>query len=247
MSDALTMTARTIRVSGRQVDSLITSLVLPVVLMVLFVEVFGGAIQTGTRYVTYVVPGVLLLCVSYNAGLTAVGVAQDMNGAIIDRFRSIDVRITSVLTGHVVASVLRNVTSMVLVVAVALALGFHPHADPLGWLATIGLLLAFALAMSWLSAALGLLARSAEAANGITFLIMFLPYASSAFVPVRTMPRWLHGFAGHQPITPLADGVRGLLVGTLVGSDPWTALAWCAGILLASVTAAGVLFARRAA
>lgn len=245
MSDALTMTMRCVRVSGRQVDSLIASLVLPVLLMVLFVELLGGAIQTGTRYVTYVVPGVLLLCVSYTAGLTAVGVAQDMNGPIIDRFRSMDVRATSVLAGHVAASVVRNAASMVLVVLVALALGFHPHDDPLRWLAAAGIIIAFAVAMSWLSATLGLLARSAEAANGLTFLIMFLPYASSAFVPVRTMPGWLHGFAGHQPVTSLADSLRGLLLGTAVGSEPWTALAWCAGILLASVAAARLLFARR--
>lgn len=246
MSDALTLTARCVRLSGRQVDSLIMSLLLPMVLMVLFVELFGGAIDTGTRYVAYVVPGVLLLCVSYNAGLTAVGVAQDMNGALIDRFRSMDVRATAVLAGHVAASVARNAASMVLVVAVALALGFHVHGDPVRWLAAAALLLAFAVAMAWLSAALGLLARSAEGANGATFLIMFLPYASSAFVPVRTMPAWLHGFASHQPITPLADSVRALLVGGPVGSGPWMAVAWCGGILLVSVLASTLLFARHA-
>ena len=246
MSDALTLTARCVRLSGRQIDSLITSLLLPVILMVLFVELFGGAIHTGTRYVSYVVPGVLLLCVSYNAGLTAVAVAQDMNGAVIDRLRSMDVRAVSLLAGHVAASVVRNATSMILVVAVALLLGFHVHGDPLRWLAAGALLFAFAVAMAWLSAVLGLLARSAEAANGATFLIMFLPYASSAFVPVRTMPAWLHGFAAHQPITPLADSVRALLAGGPAGSDPWTALAWCGAILLASLAGAQQLFARRA-
>jgi ABC-2 type transport system permease protein len=174
-----------------------------------------------------------------------VGVAHDMSGAMIDRLRSMDVGVTPLLAGHVAASVARNAISMVLVVAVALALGFHPHGDPLAWLAAAGILLAFAVAMAWLSAALGVLARSAEAANGFTFLIMFLPYASSAFVPVRTMPDWLHGFAGHQPITPLADTVRGLLIGTPVGSDPWRGLVWCAGILLVSVLAARALFAIR--
>lgn len=247
MSDALILTGRCLRLSRRQLDALLTSLLLPVLLMVMFVELFGGAIQTGTRYVTYVVPGVLLLCAGFSSGLTAVAVCQDMTGGCIDRLRSMNVRGTSLLAGHVAASAVRNLASGLLVLGVALALGFHPHAGVIQWLEAGGILLAFILAISWLSAVTGLLARSPEAANGLTFVIMFLPYASSAFVPVHTMPDWLRGFAAHEPVTPLADALRALLMGRSVGSDAWVALAWCAGILVVSLVAASGLFARREA
>ena len=247
MSDALTLTARCLRLSRRQVDALLTQLLLPVLLMIVFVELFGGAIDTGTRYVTYVVPGVLLLCAGYSSGLTAVAVCQDMTGGCMDRLRSMNVRGAAVLTGHVAASAARNLASALLVLAIALLLGFRPHAGALQWLAAAGMLLAFILAISWVSAVFGLLARSAEAAGGFTFLIMFLPYASSAFVPVHTMPAWLQGFAAHQPITPITESLRGMLLGTPVGSNAWIGLAWCAGILAASVAASGFLFARRTA
>jgi len=247
MSESLILTARCLRLSRRQVDALITALLLPVLLMVVFVVLFGGAIHTGTKYVTYVVPGVLLLCAGYSSSLTAVAVCQDMTSGCIDRLRSMNVRGASLLVGHVAASAARNLASGVLVVAVALALGFHPHAGVLGWLAAAGVLLAFIVAISGLSVAIGLLARSPEAASGFTFLVMFLPYASSAFVPVDTMPAWLRGFAAHQPITPITETLRGLLLGTPVGSNAWVALIWCAGILAVSIVAAGALFARRIA
>ena len=246
MSETLTLTARCLRISRRQVDALITALVLPVLLMVVFVELFGGAIDTGSgHYVTYVVPGVLLLCAGFSSGLTAVAVCQDVGGGFVDRLRSMDVRARSLIAGHVAASVARNLTSGALMLAVGLALGFRPHAGPGGWLAAVGVLLAFVLAVSWLSAALGLVARSPEAANGFTFLIMFLPYASSAFVPVRTMPAWLQGFAAHQPITPVTDALRALLLGAPAGSSVWIALAWCGGILAASMVATGAVFSAR--
>jgi ABC-2 type transport system permease protein len=247
MSDALTLTARCLRVSSRQLDALLMSLILPVLLMVMFVELFGGAIETGGAYVTYVVPGVLLLCAGYGSALTAVSVSQDMTGGIVDRLRSMDTRASAILSGHVVASVLRNAASFALVLVVALLLGFRPHAGPLAWLAAGGILLGFVLAVSWFAAAMGLLARTPEAANGVTFVVMFLPYASSAFVPVHTMPAWIQGFAAHEPITPVTETLRGLLLGTPVGSQAWIALAWCAGILAVSVAASGWLFARRAA
>jgi ABC-2 type transport system permease protein len=242
------MAGRCLRLSRRQVDALITALLLPVMLMLIFVELFGGAIDTGTEYVTYVVPGVLLLCAGFSSGLTAVSVCQDMTGGIVDRLRAMDVRGISVLAGHVAASVARNALSALLILAVALALGFHPHADALHWLAAAGVLLAYVIALSSLSAALGLLAHSPEAANGSTFLLMFLPYASSAFVPVHTMPTWLQGFAAHQPITPLTEALRALLLGTGgAGSHAVTGLLWCAGILAVSAAASGALFARRTA
>ena len=247
MTEALTLTARCLRLSRRQLDAVLTSLLLPVLLMIVFVELFGGAIDTGTRYVNYVVPGLLLLCAGYSSGLTAVAVCQDMTGGCMDRLRSMNVRGAALLTGHVTASAARNLASGLLVLVTALLLGFHPHAGALQWLESAGLLLAFIVAISWLSAAIGLLARSAEAAGGFTFVIMFAPYASSAFVPVRTMPTWLQGFAAHQPITPITESLRGLMLGTPVGANAWIGLAWCAGILAASIAASGFLFARRSA
>src|SRR4051794_41079013 len=159
MSDALTMSGRSIRLSMRHLDALITSLFLPVMLMLVFVELFGGAIETGAgRYVTYVVPGVILLCAGFGSATTAVSVSQDMTGGIVDRLRSMDVSGAAVLGGHVAASVVRNVASTVLVLGVAFALGFRPHAGPLDWLAVAGVLLAFVAAVSWMAAAIGLVA-----------------------------------------------------------------------------------------
>jgi ABC-2 type transport system permease protein len=245
--DWSTMAARSLRLTLRTPDALLTSLLLPIMLMLLFVYLFGGAIQTGTRYVTYVVPGVLLLCAGFGAATTAVSVSHDLTGGIIDRFRSLDVGGPAILAGHVAASVARNLASTVLVFAVAFLIGFRPSAGPLDWLAAAGILLAFILAISWLSAAVGVLARSPEAAGGFTFLMAFVPYPSSAFVPIDTMPTWLHGFAEHQPVTPVIETVRGLLLDTPVGTSPWLALAWCGGILVASVALSAVLFRRRTA
>lgn len=242
---AVTMSGRSFRLTRRNLDALITSLMLPIMLMLLFVYLFGGAINTGTTYVTYVVPGVLLLCASYGASLTAVAVTNDMAGGIIDRFRSMDVGGASFLAGHVSASVVRNATSTVVVLGVALLIGFRPTAGPLAWLEAVGILLAFVLAVSWLSAAVGLVAKTPEAAGGFTFLLMFLPYPSSAFVPIDTMPTWLRGFSENQPTTPVIETLRGLLLDQPVGNAPWEALAWSAGILLLSIAISGALFRRR--
>jgi ABC-2 type transport system permease protein len=247
VNDSLTMAARCLRLSRRNIEALMTSLTLPIMLMLLFVYLFGGAIHTGTKYVTYVVPGVLLLCAGFGSSLTAVSVTQDMAGGIVDRFRSMDIGGAAVLGGHVVASVVRNFASTVLVFGVAFLIGFRPHASALDWLGVVGILLIFVAAFSWLATAFGVLAKSPEAASGFTFLMMFLPYPSSAFVPVNTMPSWIHGFARHQPTTPVIETIRGLLLGTPVGSSPWQALAWCAGILVVSVGLATVLFQRRTA
>ncbi|MEH1127468.1 ABC transporter permease [Micromonospora sp. CPCC 206061] len=247
MSSAVVMIDRSVRLSRRNLDALLTALMLPIMLMLLFVYLFGGAIETGTEYVTYVVPGVILLCAAFGASTTAVSVSQDVTGGIVDRFRSMDVGGVAFLTGHVVASVVRNLASTLLVLGVALIIGFRPAAGPLDWLAVAGVLLLFVFAISWLSAAVGLLVRSAEAAGGFTFFVMFLPYPSSAFVPIDTMPGWIHGFAEHQPATPVIETLRGLMLGTDLGTAPWLALAWSAGILLVSVAAAGALFRRRTA
>lgn len=245
MSDVTVMAQRSLRISVRNVDGLITALMLPVMLMLLFVYLFGGAIDTGTRYVTYVVPGVILLCAAYGASMTAISVASDMTEGVIDRFRSMDVSGAAVLAGHVAASSARNLASAALVLAVAYLIGFRPLAGPAQWLAAVGVLLAFIVALSWLSAAVGLLAKSPEAASGFTFFVLFLPYPSSAFVPIETMPTWLHGFAEHQPATPVIETVRGLLLGQPLGDSPALALAWCAGIGVLSVAAAALLFQAR--
>ncbi|MFP3991602.1 ABC transporter permease [Streptomyces sp. E11-3] len=240
------MTGRSLRVSRRQVDALITSLALPVMLLLIFVYFFGGAIQTDTKtYVTYVVPGVLLLCAGFGSSTTAIAVTDDLKGGIIDRFRSLDVGGAPILAGHVFASAARNLAATTLVFGVAFAIGFRPAATVAGWLAAIAVLLAFILALSWLSATVGLLARTSEAAGGFTFFVSFLPYPSSAFVPIDTMPGWLQTFAHNQPVTHVIESLRGLLLGQPVGSTPWLALVWCAGILAASVVASGVLFRKR--
>ncbi|WP_437097228.1 ABC transporter permease [Streptomyces sp. enrichment culture] len=240
------MSGRTVRLSRRTPDALITALALPVMLLLVFVYFLGGAIDTGTRYVTYVVPGVLLLCAGFGASTTAGAVAEDLKNGIIDRFRSLDIGGTPILAGHVVASTARNLLATALVLGVAFAIGFRPSATAAGWLAATGVLVAYVLALSWFSAAVGLFVKSPEAAGGFTFFVSFLPYPSSAFVPTHTMPSWLRGFSDHQPVTQVVESVRGLLLGQAVGATPWVALAWCAGILTVSAVAAGVLFGRRA-
>jgi ABC-2 type transport system permease protein len=245
LGDLGVMVRRATRLTMRNGDALLTSLMLPIMLMLLFVYLFGGAIETGTEYVTYVVPGVIMLCASFGASLTAVAVTNDMTNGIMDRFRSMDVRGAAVLGGHVAASTVRNLVSTVLVLGVAFLIGFRPSASPVDWLAAIGLLVVAILALSWASAAVGLLAKTPEAASGFTFFVMFMPYPSSAFVPVDTMPTWIHGFAEHQPFTPLIEALRGFLLDAPVGNSAWTALAWCGGILAVSVAASGYLFKRR--
>ncbi|ANW22249.1 ABC transporter permease [Streptomyces clavuligerus] len=241
------LAGRSVRISRRAVDALVMALLLPLMLLLVFVYFFGGAIDTGrdTEYVTYVVPGILVLCAAFGAGTTAVSVSDDMQGGTVDRFRALDVSGTALLAGHVAASTLRNLVSTGLVLAFALLIGFRPDASAAGWLAAGALLGAFLVAISWFSAAMGLLARSPEAAGGFTFLLTFLPYPSSAFVPVDTMPGWLHPFADHQPVTPLIESLRGLLLGLPVGNAPWIALLWCGGLLAVSVAASGVLFRLR--
>jgi ABC-2 type transport system permease protein len=246
VSDTLTMIQRSLRHSTRQLDSLLITVALPVLLMLMFVYIFGGAINTGGDYVNYVVPGIILLCTGYGASATAVDVATDMTKGIIDRFRSLPIISSAVLTGHVVASLARNTLATTLVLAVAYTAGFRPNAQPAEWLATIGVLLLWVLAMTWLSVSLGLLAGNPEAASGFTFFVLFLPYLSSAFVPTNTMPAVLQAIADYQPITPIIETVRGLLTGTPMGSNSWLALAWCSGLLLVSYAAALALFRRRA-
>ncbi|MFB8419677.1 ABC transporter permease [Streptomyces koyangensis] len=245
MSEALTLAGRCLRMNRRDPEALFMAILLPVALMLVFVYFFGGAIDTGSAYVTYVVPGLLVLCAGYGSAGTAMRVTEDMRTGVVDRFRSMGVTGTPMLAGHVAASVVRNILATAMVLSVALLIGFRPAADPLAWLAAAGLLLAYLVAVSWLAAGVGLLARTPEGASGFTFFLMFLPYPSSAFVPIETMPTWLHGFAEHQPVTPIIESLRALLLGEPVGSAPWAALAWCGGILLVAVAASNALFRRR--
>jgi ABC-2 type transport system permease protein len=240
-----TMIVRALRLSLRNVDGLITALALPVMLMIMFVYFFGGAIHVGTSYVDYVVPGVLLVCVGFGAGTTAVSVAQDLSSGILDRLRSMDVRGESLVAGHVVASVAANLMSAALAVAVAFVIGYRSPADAAHWLAAIGILSLFVLAISWLAAAIGIALHSPEAAQGVTFLISFLPYPSSAFVPIHTMPSAIQGFARNQPVTAVIDSIRSLLSGGSPGPEAWHAVIWSLAIMAASVLLAGALFRRR--
>jgi ABC-2 type transport system permease protein len=244
--DMMVMVARSVRLTSRNLEALLTSVVMPLLMMLVFVYLFGGAIQTShDEYVTYALPGVLVLAAGFVSALTAVSVTQDVREGIVDRFRSMDVSGASVLAGHVAASVVRNVSSAVIMIGVAMAVGFRSTATAVEWVAAIGMLLLFVLAISWLAAAFGLIAKTPEGAGAFQFFIMFLPYPSSAFVPIATMPIWLHGFADNQPTTPVIETMRGLLVGTPVGNSAWLAIAWCIGIMAALVTLAAVLFRLR--
>ena len=196
------MVTRCVRRSLRDPEAFFTALMLPVVLMLLFVYVFGGAFDGSGAYVDYVVPGLIVLCAGFGAGTTAVAVATDMSNGIVDRFRSMPISGSLVLVGHVVASLARNLVATALVIGVGLAVGWRPTAGPAGWVAAAAMIVFFVLALSWLAAAVGLLAGSVEAANSFTFVLMFLPYVSTAFVPAQTLPSWMRGFAEHQPFTP---------------------------------------------
>jgi ABC-2 type transport system permease protein len=244
-ADCATLIRRSLKHVLRNVDSLLMGFMLPVILLLLFVYVFGGAMNTDGAYVDYVVPGIIILCAGFGSATTAVSVATDMAEGIIDRLRSLPILSSAVLIGHVVASVARNAISTALVIGTAFLAGFRPHADLLHWLGALGVLLLFMVAISWVAVCLGLLARSAEGANGFTFAILFLPYLSSAFVPTETMPAAVRAFAAHQPVTPVTETVRGLLMGTPIGSNGWIAVAWLVGLLVASFAAATILFRRR--
>ncbi|WP_033439647.1 ABC transporter permease [Saccharothrix sp. NRRL B-16314] len=245
IADSMTMIGRSIRLGRRNAETLIMSIVLPLMMMALFVYVFGGAIDTGTAYINYVVPGIILLCTGFGAASTAMAVADDMNSGMIDRLRSMPIRSFAVLTGHVTASIARNTMSTTIVVGAAFAMGFRPSASLVEWLAAAGLLLLYVLALSWLAAGLGAMAKSVEAASSMSFFMLFLPYLSSAFVPTDTMPSFLQGISEHQPITPVIETVRGLLTGTPIGDKGGIALAWSVGLLVASFAIATALYRRR--
>jgi ABC-2 type transport system permease protein len=230
--------------SLRDGESMLMAILLPVLLMVLFTQVFGGAIDPSGGYVDYIVPGIILLCAGFGASSTATYVARDMGSGIIDRFRTMPLRAGAVLTGHVVASLLRNVGATGVVILVAVALGFRPAASFGHWLAALLLVSLYILAITYLFAAIGLAAGSPEAASGYGFILLFVPYLSSAFVPVDTMPEWLQPVARHQPVTPIIETIRALLDGRTVGADAAWALGWCLIILVVAVVWGAALFRR---
>lgn len=253
IADSCAMAGRCLRRSLRDPEAFFTALTLPIVLLALFVYVFGGALKTADgSYANYVVPGLIVLCAGFGAGTTAVAVATDMSNGIVDRIRSMPVFGSSLLVGHVVASLARNLLATALVIGVGLLIGWRPTASVLEWLAAIGMVLLFILAISWLAAAVGLLARSAEAATAFTMVLMFIPYVSTAFVPAGTMPAALAAIARHQPFTPIIETMRGLWMGststgTPVGREAIVAVLWCVAILAISAFSAAKLFRERSA
>ncbi|PRX98550.1 ABC transporter permease [Allonocardiopsis opalescens] len=244
LADSAVLTARSLRHNLRQFDALLLSVILPLTLLLMFVYVFGGALHVGTAYIDYVVPGILISAAGYAASQTAVAFSQDLTSGAIDRFRSLPMSSAALLTGHVTASLLRNLLSTLLVLGTAVAIGFSPATDPLAWIAALGTIALYILAICWISIAFGTIARSAEGASGFTFFVLFLPYVSSAYVPPDTMPAALRPFAEHQFVTPVIETLRGLLLGTPTDSAP-AALAWCLGILAVTVPASAYLFRRR--
>jgi ABC-2 type transport system permease protein len=256
LTDTGVMIARSLRRSLRDPEAFITALALPVTLMLLFVYVFGGAFNAGVKagggYVNYVVPGLIVLCAGFGAGTTAVAVATDMSTGIVDRFRSMPIAASTVLAGQVVASVARNLLATALVIGAGLAVGWRPTGGPLAWVAAAGLIVLFIAALSWLAACFGLLVGSPEAANGATFILMFIPYLSTAFVPAATMTRVLRPVAANQPFTPLIEAMRGLWMGhtstgASVGHEALLAVGYFGAILVLAAALAGWLFRHRTA
>jgi ABC-2 type transport system permease protein len=252
ISDSRVMMTRCLRRSWRDPEAFFTALLLPISILLLFVYVFGGDLNTGGKYVNYVVPGLIVLCAGFGAGTTAVAVANDMTNGIVDRFRSMPVHGWSLLVGHIVASLARNLVATTLVIAVGFGIGWRPDASPLEWLGAAGMIMLFVLALSWLASGVGLLAGSAEAASSFSIILMFIPYASTAFVPAHTMPGPLRAFAEHQPFTPIVETMRGLWMGhtstgAAVGHEAWVAALWCVGVLAVSAGAGSWLFRHRTA
>lgn len=245
LADSRVLVGRSLRHAVREPEVLMLGVALPVSIMLLITTVFGGALDTGSgSYVDYVVPGVLLLVGGYGAAMTAISVTKDMTEGIVARFRTMPMAASAVLTGHVVASVLRNLVSLGLSLTTALAIGFRPSAGLGGWLGAVGIVALYMLAVSWLAAAAGLVAKTPEGASAMSFVLLFLPYLSSAFVPVHTLPRWLQGFAEHTPFTPIIESVRALLFGAPTGGHLLPALAWLLGLLAAGVVASVTLWRR---
>jgi ABC-2 type transport system permease protein len=244
--DTAVLTGRTMRHVTRSLDTILTTAIMPVALLLLFVYVFGGAIQHGSgSYVTYLLPGILLITIASGISYTALRLFMDLQGGIFERFQSMPIARSSVLWAHVLTSLAANTISLVVVVLVAVAMGFRSGAGALAWLAVAGLLFLFTLALTWLAVIPGLTAKSVDGAGAFSYPLVFLPFISSAFVPTNTMPAPVRAFADNQPVTSIVNTIRDLFARQPVGASIWTALAWCAGILIVAYMFANIAYRRR--
>jgi ABC-2 type transport system permease protein len=244
--DTAVLTGRSLRHILRSPDTIITTAVTPVAIMMLFVYVFGGAIDTGTSsYIDYMLPGILLITIASGIAYTAYRLFMDMQGGIFERFQSMPIARSSALWAHVLTSLVANVVSLVIVVVVAVLMGFRSDASVLAWLAVCGILVLFTLALTWVAVIAGLAAKTVDGASAFSYPLIFLPFISSAFVPTDTMPAPVAWFAENQPVTPIVDTIRALFAGEPVGGDIWIALAWCVLILVVAYLAARAIYRRK--
>jgi ABC-2 type transport system permease protein len=257
LTDSATMLRRNLKHQLRYPSLTLMLAGMPILFLLLFVYVFGGQLGAGLGpggthpdrhdYLTYIVPGILIMTVASAALGTAISIAMDMTGGIIDRFRTMAIARGAVLTGHVIGTLLQTLAVLVLVVGVSLAMGFRSTASPLAWLAAAGVLMLFAFALIWLSTALGLAAKSVETASNTPMFLTLLPFLSSGFVPTSTMPAGLREFAEYQPFTPVIQTIRGLLTGGQVGAHAIAAVGWSVGIAVACYIWSLRLYDRRRA
>ncbi len=244
--DASVLLGRSMRHILRSTDTIVTTAITPIAIMLLMVYVFGGAIKTGSHnYVNYLLPGVLLISIATGVSYTAARLFTDMKSGIFERFHSMPISRSSVLWAHVLTSVAANALSAALIVLVGLLIGFRTSAGPLAWLAVIGILALFTLALTWLAIIAGLTAKSVEGSAGFSFPLIFLPFISSAFVPTNTMPSVVRAFAENQPVTSIVNTIQNLFAQRPVGSDIWIALAWCVGILVLTYLLAMMTYRRK--
>ncbi|GAB2957880.1 ABC transporter permease [Nonomuraea fastidiosa] len=248
LADTTVMLGRSLRHIARSPDTIITTTIMPIAMMLLFVYVFGGAIDTGpVAYVDYLLPGILLITVASGIAYTAFRLFLDMQSGIFERFQSMPVARSSVLWAHVLTSLVANLISLAVVVLVAALMGFRSPAGLPAWLAVAGLLVLFTLALTWLAVIPGLTAKSADGAGAFSYPLVFLPFVSSAFVPTATMPGPVRAFAEHQPVTAIVNAIRDLLAGHPAGPGVWSAVGWCAGLLVATYALAMVIYRRKIA
>jgi ABC-2 type transport system permease protein len=246
LSGTAALTGRSLRHITRSPDTIITTTIMPIAFLLLFVYVFGGAINTGSdSYVNYLLPGILLITIASGISYTAFRLFLDMKSGIFERFQSMPIARSSVLWAHVLTSLVANVISVVVVVLVALLMGFHSGAGVLDWLAVAGILTLFTLALTWLAVIPGLTAKSPDGASAFAYPLIFLPFISSAFVPTNSMPGAVRTFAENQPVTTIVNTIRDLLTQQPVGTHIWIALAWLVGILIVAYTFAMATYRRK--
>ncbi len=246
--DTAILTGRSLKHITRSLDTIITTAIMPIAFMLLFVYVFGGAIDSGTdSYVNYLLPGILLITIASGVSYTAYRLFMDMQSGIFGRFQSMPIARSSVLWAHVLTSLVANMTSVVIVVLVALLMGFRSGAGVPAWLAVAGILILFTLAVTWLAVIAGLSAKTVDGAGAFAYPLIFLPFISSAFVPTATMAGPVRVFAEHQPVTSIVNAIRDLFTQQPVGTDIWIALAWCVGILIVAYVFAMATYRRKIA